>query len=271
VTKKKAAGKKPEAKKPEAKKPEAKKPEAKPPEAESQVPAKIDGDASWTKEIAKLKEQRDRVSGGILSYRYATGIFALAVATERAKEEGYRKHGNHTLIDIAVELAEADSTVYACMKFASQTSPEQLAHMIERNWAWRAVASLVTVEDPKERKHLQNEYEKAKFPNSDAFKDAVRDHNSDAKTSGERTEKRGGGAGSTASKVKGFTTVSATFVARTVPEFVAGIEAFIKEAQDMSPKTADIVTEHIKAAKATLPELRQQLTQVEAAIKKTGL
>ena len=82
---------------------------------------------------------------------------------------------------------------------------------------------------------------------------------------------RGGGAGSTAQRVKGFSTVSTTFVSRTVPEFVAGVESFIKDAQAMSPRTAEIVTEHIKLAKETLPELRQQLDRVEGAIKKAGL
>ena len=266
MTKKKAAGKKPAGKKPAGKKPEAKKPEAK-----AQVPVKVDGEASWIKEITKLKKWRDQMSSDILRYRHATGVFAIAVAAERAKEEGYRKHGSHTLHDIAVEIAEVDTTVYACMKFASQTSPAQLAHMIERRWAWRAVAALVTVEDPKERKHLQGAYEKDEFPNSDAFKEAVHNHNDAAKASGERTEKRGGGAGSTATQVKGVSTVSTTFVSRTAPEFLAGITAFIKDAQAMSPRTAEIVTEHIKAAKALLPEMRQQLTQIEAAIKKTGL
>lgn len=239
-------------------------------EQDAQLPVKAD-DTAWAQEVAELRRMRDDVSGGILRYRYRTGLFAIDVAEARNAAPGVRKYGNHTVAQIAEELEDSESTIHSCMQFAKKFTQAELETMATKGWAWRAVMSLVTVEDPKQRAKFQLDYEKGKYANSDLFREAVHAVNETDRKEGTRTEKRGGGVGTTAQRVRGFNTVAAAMVSKTVPDFVAGVETFIKEQQEMSPSAAETISEQIETAKATLPELHKQLDRVEAVIKRSGV
>ena len=232
---------------------------------------------NWEAAIGTLVAARDRMAGNILRYRYATGMLAMMVAEDRNKSEGESRLGNHTLNDIAFEIAEKKSTVYACMKFFSRTTPKQLELLIEKPWAWRAVAALVTVEDPNARRKLKADYESRKIGNSDRFKEAVREHNEEAnlvrskKRKQEGKKKSSHGGRYTRSKIEGMKTVGNALLSRTIPEFLDGLQENRKERDHYAPVTAENIANLIVEVGGVVDELLRDLKMVRTEIDRLRL
>lgn len=237
--------------------------------ARSNLPAKA---TAWDKGIARLRKQRDSLAGGILQYRYATGQFALAVSEDLNNEEGKRKYGSHTVGDIAAELQESPSTIYSCITFVNQVTPDELKQLIEKGWAWRAVTALLTVEDPKKRKKLQQQYERGKYKNSDELRQEIKATNKAAVATGQKREKRGSRSGDTiGQRIRGLVTVSTTLLTQAAPEFAEGIKAYLKAVQEMPPDAADKIMSDVAKMQDLLPDLRLTLDRIEQLIARTGL
>jgi len=232
----------------------------------------------WKTVIRRLVGVRDELAGGILRYRWATGKLAMAVSEERSKPEGERRFPGHTIQDVAVELGESDSTVYDSMKFAAQTTPDQLEHLIEKRWAWRAAAALVTVDDPKVRRRLQLDHEDKKYGNSDGFKEAVREANEEAtlgrsKKKAEKSKKAttSGGGRYIRTWIERLNTVGGTFRKDTIPEFIRGLKKFRAQGADLAPVTAENLVALIATAKDNIDLLLKLLGDARVAIDKLGV
>ncbi len=203
---------------------------AKPPKpaAKASVPAKTPkamlavADERFKKDAQELRTRRRTMAGDLLQYRYDIGLLATRIADEKSKVTHERYYGSHTVADAARILEEAPATIYACLKFVKQIDRKQLEELKAKEWPWRAVSSLFTIDDQKVRKQLQADFEKGKFDTSDDFRIEVRKTNEADRATGTKTETRGrgGSGGQAASMVNSCDTVGAQFVKRVVPEFI---------------------------------------------------
>jgi len=253
---------------------------AKPPKpaAKASVPAKTPkamlavADERFKQDANELRNRRRTMAGDLLQYRYDIGKMAIRIADEKQKATHERYYGSHTVQDTAEGLEEALSTIYACMKFIKQISPKQLMDLKAKEWPWRAVSSLFTIDDPKARKQLQADFEKGKFKTSDDFRDAVKKTNKADRMAGVKTETRGrgGSGGQSASMIHSLNTVFSQAAKRVLPEAIEGVRNFIKGSQKMSPAAVDKIAAEIKESAGNVAAVKKMIQQYEKVVKDAG-
>jgi hypothetical protein len=152
-----------------------------------------------------------------------------------------------------------------------------LRHLIDQQWAWRAVAALVTVEDPEARRKLRRDYEDGKYGNSDAFKEGVKKTNEEAnlvrskKRKQEGKKKSSHGGRYTRSRIEGMRTVGNVLLSRTIPEFLDGLKEYLKEGDHFVPVTAENIANLIVEVGGVVDELLRGLAMVRTEINRLGL
>jgi hypothetical protein len=227
-------------------------------------------DKNWKEKTSQLKQRRKEMAGGILQYRYDVGQFAVEVVADKTKANGKRLYGTHTVEDIGKAINESSSTIHACIKFAKRVDPKELEYFKENEYPWRAVSSLITIDDAKAYKALKQQYENDQFDNSDELKAAVKEANAESKKAGTKTEKRGGNSNA-ASMVKSFNTMLNQATAKVIPGFVKATAEFKKKGDAMSESTAEAVTTGLKQAKKNIKSARALLDKAAKAVEDSGV
>ena len=247
----------------------AEKAETKPAAVDTKALAKA-ADSRWQKRTDILRERRKGMAGEILQYRYDVGLFAVEVIEDKTKETGKRLYGSHTVNDICADIGESASTVHSCIKFVRKVDTKELDSFKKHEFPWRAVASLITVEDAKSYKALKEKFEKGAFDNSDQLKSAVKDANAESKKDGTKADKRGGNS-TAASMVKSFNTMLNQATSKVIPGLMKAVTAFVKKGDSMSETTAEAVKGGIKEAKKNIIATRKLLDKADAIIKESGV
>jgi hypothetical protein len=145
---------------------------------------------------------------------------------------------------------------------------KELAFFKAREWPWRAVSSLMTVEDPKEYAQLKDDFEKQKFKNSEELQDAAKGANARTRASGRKKDNRGG---SRVSMIKTYETACDQFNTKIMPNFVSSVKDFVKNSAKMESDAADETAKLIKSAKKAHERLKKMSAHVDEIIVSTGL
>lgn len=228
-------------------------------------------DELWKEKTADLRQRRKEMAGGILQYRYDVGLFAVEVIADKAKESNNRLYGSHTVEDLGKDIGESASTIHSCIKFAQRVTPDELAHFKDHEYPWRAVQSLITVDDAKSYASLKKQFEKGQFENSDDLKAAVKEVNDAGREDGTKPDKRRGGGQTTASMVKSFNTMLNQATSKVIPGMVRAVAEFKKKGDEMSESAAEAVAAGIKEAKKNIKAARTLLDKTEKAIEESGV
>ena len=269
TTKKKSAAKPKAAVKKDAPKKDAPKQPA--PLAESEVKKfQKAADDKWEKATAELRGRRRKAAADILQYRYDVGGLAISVVEDRSKALGKKTYGDRTVEQICVALSESQSTVHTCIKFARKCDAKELAYFKEHEWPWRAVSSIVTVEDAKAYKQLKDAFEKKQFKNTDELKEATKAANDQSKKDGTKKDKRGGSP-TDKSTINSFNTACSAVTTKVMPNFLTVVKNFAKNSAKMETDVADEMAAGIKEGKKALEALEKMIVRAKEIIAEAGI
>ena len=224
----------------------------------------------WQKTTDNLRGRRRKAAADILQYRYDVGVFAIQIVEDRNKLPGKQKYGSRTVEQICEALEESQSTVHTCIKFARKCDKKELEYFKAHEWPWRAVSSIVTVEDAKAYKQLKEKFEKDQFANTDALKEAVKGANEKSKKDGTKTDNRGGSP-TAQSVVKSFSTACTQITTKVMPDFMSVVKSFTKDSQKMEAEVADKMAAGIKEGKKALASLSKMVDRAEVIIGEAGV
>ena len=264
-------------KKPAEKKPAAKKPAAKPAPKPTTALAKADvkklqkvSQEKWDKITTELRNRRRKAAADILQYRYDVGRLAIAVVEDRSKELGKKTYGDRTVEQICDALKESQSTVHTCIKFARKTDAKELEYFKEHEWPWRAVSSIVTVDDAAAYKQLKEAFEKKQFKNTDELKEATKAANEKSKKDGTKKDKRGGSP-TDKSTIRSFSTACTAVTTKVLPNFLVVVKNFAKNSSKMESDVADEMAAGIKEGKKALDQLQKMVQRAEEMLSEISL
>jgi len=268
ATKKKQQTRKPATKKPTAKKPEPKKPA---PLAKSErVKLEKLAQDRWAKVTTNLRNRRRQAAADVIQYRYDVGLFAIELMEDRAKELGKKLYGDRTVEQLCEALNESSSTVHTCIKFSRKCDKKELDYFKTHEWPWRAVSSIVTVEDAKAYRQLKESFEQKKFKNTDELKEAAKAVNEQSKKDGTKSDRRGGSP-TARSMIKAFNTSCGAIATKLMPNFMSIVKSFGKDSQKMEPDVAEEMAAEIKKGKKALDTLKKMVERTEALIAEVGI
>jgi len=260
-----ASKKKPATKKKAAKKSAPKKEAAKTTALTKAQVTKIakESQARWDKVTTDLRNRRRQAAADVIQYRYDVGMFAISLMEDRSQELGKKLYGDRTVEQLCEALNESSSTVHTCIKFARRCDQKEVEYFKSGEWPWRAVSSIVTVEDAKAYKQLKEDFEKKKFKNTDELKDAAKAVNEQSKKDGTKKDKRGGGSPTAKSTVKSFTTACNALATKVMPGFQSVVKGFSKNVQSMEPSVAEEMTAGIKEGRKALETLKKMTERTD--------
>lgn len=218
--------------------------------------------ARWEKVTADLRARRHKAAGDVIQYRYDVGQFAVELMADRERELGKKLYGDRTVAQLCEALRESSSTVHTCIKFAKRCDKKELEYFKDHEWPWRAVSSIVTIEDAAEYNKLKKDYEKQVFANTDELKKAAKEANERSKKKGTKTDKRGGSPTSK-SMLNSFNTACSTVATKLLPNVLSVAKKFSKEVQKMEPEVADEMTAKLKESKKALADLKAMIGRAD--------
>jgi hypothetical protein len=221
-------------------------------------------------DIDDLLGRRKQMVGNLLQWRHDIGKVAARIVADRAKALHERTYGAHVVEDVAALLEETKDVIYACGHFAAMYGEKQLQEMQAKEWPWRGVLSLITVKDEKARDKFQKKWEDGKFKNTDELKDAIAEYNSEAVTTGIKTETRGRKKGVVTGPVKTADTIMTKFTSDTLPSLLKALEKAAED-DEMDEKKRETLHGHVEHIRELIPAMKQMLTDTEKAIKAAKL
>lgn len=225
---------------------------------------------NWKKRTDALRERRRTMAGEMLQYHYDVGLFAEEVVADKANDPKKRLYGSHTVDEISKAISMSVSTVHSCLKFARRIEVKELELLKKAEYPWRAVASLITVEDAKSYKELKDKYEKGTFKNSDQLKDAAKAINDAARKAGTKS-KQSGGNSTAASMVKSCNTLLNQATSKVLPGFMRAITEVVKKGDKMSEATVEAVKVGVKEARKNIRATQTLLEKAEKLIEESGV
>lgn len=226
--------------------------------------------ARWESITEELRTRRRGVVADLLQYRYDVGKFALDVMEDRAKELGNKLYGDRTIEQVSDALAESQSTIHSCMKFVRRCDSKELEYFKKHEWPWRAVSSIITIEDAKTYKQLKEKFEKGQFGNTDELKEAAATANAQAKSSGAKTERRGPSR-TAYSIIKSVSTACGQISTKVLPVYVTTVKDFVKNSAKMETVEVDKMAAELKDVKKALEALKKMIEHAEAITGEAGI
>lgn len=223
-------------------------------------------DAQFRKDVVELRNRRRRLAGELLQYRYDIGRVAARIVDEAKKAAHERYYGSHTVPDLARAINEKSRTIYQCIKFVQQVSPERLEELKARECPWRAVSSIMTVEDDHARKEIEERVESGEFEKTDDLRKAVSTTNAEIRKNKGRTDNRAYvGGGQALSMINSFNRTFATAGAR-IGDLIKAVECYTQNKNIMSPATRDSLEARLREAKSHLRATERLLFQAEKVV-----
>jgi len=213
-----------------------------------------DADKRWKDTTEDLRNRRRQAAADIIQYRYDVGTFAIELMEDRAKELGKKLYGDRTVEQLCEALNESSSTVHTCIKFARKCDKKELEYFKKHEWPWRAISSIVTVENAETYKQLKEDFEKGRFSTSDDLKQATKEANEKDKADGTKTDKRGGSP-TTKSTIKSFNTSCKMLATKVMPNFMDAVKKYSKEVQKMDSEAAEAIAKDLAESKEALETL----------------
>ena len=262
----KAAAKKPAAKKPTAPKPMAPEPAA-PVTAltktEQQELVKKAA-AHWEQVTSDLRGRRRQAASDIIQYRFDVGTFALELMEDRSQELGKKLYGDRTVEQLCEALNESSSTVHTCIKFARKCDAKELAYFKDHEWPWRAISSIVTVDNANEYKRLKEDFEQKRFKTSDDLKAAVKVVNDASREDGTK----GGRKGSLTAKstIRSFNTSCNMLSTKVLPNFLTAVKTFSKDVQKMDAEAAEAITKDLAESRTAVETLGKMVDRANTIL-----
>lgn len=223
----------------------------------------------FKKDIDDLLGRRRLMVGNLLQWRYDIGKVAARIIGDRSKALHERTYGAHVVEDVAGVLEEKKEVIYACGHFAAMFSEKQLKDMQAKEWPWRGVLSLLTVEDPKAREKFQKNWEENKYKNTDELKEAIAAYNGKAVKEGKKEETRGRKKQTVVGPVKTADTILTKFTSDTLPGFLKAMSA-AQQDDEMDEKRRETLHTHTSHIRELIPAVKQLLSDAEKAIKAAG-
>lgn len=224
----------------------------------------------WNEKTNELRTRRREMAGSILQYRYDVGLFALEIIADKATETQNRLYGTHTVEDICEAIGESSSTIHSCIKFARKISVTELEHFKKKEYPWRAVASLITVDDAKAYVDLKKRFESGQFQNTDELKSEIKSVNEGKREKdGKSTTKSGNSAA--ASMVKSFNTMLNQATSKVIPGLLEAIDTFVKKRDTLKESTAEAVKDGLKEARKNIRSMKTLLERAEKTIENSGV
>lgn len=228
-----------------------------------------EAEANWAKITEEFRVRRRQAAADILQYRYDVGIFANDLVESRALELGKKIYGDKTVDHLCEALGESQSTIHLCMRFARKVDVKELAYFKAQEWPWRAVSSLVTVEDPAAYKKLKEDFESERFKNSDELKTAAKAINDKARAAGTRDKR--GGSPATLSVIKSFEVSCNQVTTQLMPNFMTAVKDFAKDSAKMESDVVEKTEKAIKEAKKSLDALKKMIERLDEVVKGAGV
>jgi len=223
----------------------------------------------FKQDINDLLTRRKAMVGNLLQWRHDIGKVASRIMGDRAKSLHERTYGAHIVEDVAGMLDEKKEVIYACGHFANKFTEKQLKAMQVKEWPWRGVLSLITIEDVKVRDKFQKHWEDNKYKNTDELKNAIAVYNGAAIKDGEKGETRGRKKQTVIGPVKTADTIITKCTSDTLPGFLKAVGAASKE-EDMDEKRRETLHEYCNHICEMIPAMKQLLVDAEKAIKAAG-
>jgi hypothetical protein len=226
---------------------------------------------NWKEAVSDLLARRKEMVANVLDYHYDTGLLYATLVEEKTEKLGERKYGNHVVADLATALETSTTTLYYCGRFMSMFTRDQVKALQAKEWPWRQVQQLLSLEDPKDRARFQKDWESGKYgEGGDALREAVSEHNEKQREKGERKDDRGKRAGfMEAAKTAASAITHAG--GEILPTFVKAVGEFSKHSEELEDSKREKFTEHAKQLKKVIPVARRQLDAAEKAISKAGI
>lgn len=223
----------------------------------------------FKQDIADLLNRRKTMVGNLLQWRHDIGKVASRITGDRSKALHERTYGAHVVEDVAGLLDETKEVIYACGHFAAKFSDKQLQAMQVKEWPWRGVLSLLTVEDEKMREKFQQRWEDGKYKNTDELKNAIAVYNGKSVEEGVKEETRGRKTQAVLGPVKTADTIMTKCTSDTLPGLLKAVGVAAAD-EDMDDKRLSAMQEYCGHIKELIPPMKQLLVDAEKAIKAAG-
>jgi len=222
--------------------------------------------------IAGLLDRKKNMVAEALQFRYDVGLVAKRLMDDSNKAKKERYYGSHTVANLALKLGDSESTLNLCLKFVSKIEPGELKQLQEKDWPWRCVTSLLSLEKPEDRKKFRTDWEAGVYAEtgSEGLKSDIAEHNQVARKTGERTDNRGNRS-PYLTPVKSAETIVTQAASTTLPEFVHTLKELAKHKGQIEEKKLGAIKEHVDGVSKLIPATRKLLDDAEKAIKETGL
>lgn len=216
--------------------------------------------------INELAKRKLELGKNEIQFKYDMGTVAVTMVEEQSKEFHERTYGTHVVEDIAKALGEETPTIYSAIKFAKLFNSKDLKHILSNNWPWRGLRSLVTIEDPDDRKKFQQDWEAGKYKNSDEFNAAIKKYKEGVKADNGGDDPPPPTRG-LSQALRTTTTILTKVNGEVIPELLAVSKDFAKHEAEVTEKIA----ERAKELKEQLPLVKQLAVDVEKALKAAGV
>ena len=217
----------------------------------------------WEEVTTSLRGRRRQAAADIIQYRFDVGAFAIELMDDRVKELGKKLYGDRTVEQLCEALNESSSTVHTCIKFARKCDAKELDYFKKHEWPWRAISSIVTVDDAKEYKRLKDDFESKRFENSDQLKDAVKEVNDKARDDGTKDGRKG--SPTAKSMIRSFNMSCNMLATKLLPNFLTAVKTFKKDVSKMDADSAEAVAKDLKEsvkAVSTLTKMAERATSI---------
>jgi hypothetical protein len=218
----------------------------------------------FREDVNTLIERRLELEKGDLMWKHDLGRMAATIAGEEGKDRSVRTYGSHRVDDIADAVGEKKETVYAAIKFYKLFSGKELQHIISKRWPWRGLRTLVSVEDPDDRKKFQRDWESGKYANSDELNTAISKYHDKRRRKPEGPKPPGSAI---SHHLRSTTTVLTKVNGEMIPELLNKLNELVKRSEEPSERAAQLA----KELKAQLPLTKQFMVEAEKAMKAAGL
>ncbi len=228
------------------------------------------GDERFRRETAELASRRLRIAGDLLQFRYDLGGMAARIVNEAKGSLSKRHYGCQTVSDLAKALGENRRTLYICIAFREQTTPERRSELKKKQYPWRAVAALTTVRDVEARKQIAQRFEAKEFETGSEVRRAVAAANAETrrKENSRKPARRSSfpGEAQAFSMLRSFNTVMGGVLETLLPRAIEAAEDYAWRKHIFSPATRPSLESELRRSLSHVSGMNMLLFQLKKVI-----
>lgn len=237
-------------------------------------------------EEIELSRKEETLTIDATKLHYEVGHLALKCSDATVNSEGKLrfKYGRRVVATMAEKLKVDETFVRRCIAFARKFTPKEIEALGVCKLPWRAIESVITVDDDTRCVQFIEEYQQGEFGNSDEFRERVSDYNARHKVVEQRRADRKPTRQETAAARRRRKALDEAVITirkmnikltglgkELLHELISALNRFPEIREDVEPEAAQAIVEDAFGIVQAIGAIRSQLKDVEDAAKKVAI